>query len=98
MNLKEIRVNAGLTQQQVADALHCSAVVYSRYETGARQPSIESLIRLAEFFGVSVDLLVGKKETAPGLSPYESSLLTAAREADDRARQDALHILLAHKQ
>lgn len=98
MNLREIRIKKGYTQKNVADFLHCSAVVYSRYETGDRQPSIEILMKLSEFFGVTIDYLVGKEEIAfPGLSPYELSLVTASRNADERARQDALTLLTAHK-
>jgi transcriptional regulator with XRE-family HTH domain len=46
MNLKDIRVRKNLTQQAVAEYIGCSSVVYSRYERGTRQPSIETLLRL----------------------------------------------------
>ena len=54
MNIKEIRVRKNLTQLQVANALGVSSVVYSRYETGNRQPSVDALIRLADLFGLSL--------------------------------------------
>ena len=44
MNIKDIRTRKGLAQAEVASALGVSAVVYSRYETGSRQPSIDILI------------------------------------------------------
>ena len=53
MNIKDIRTRKGLTQAEVASALGVSSVVYSRYETGSRQPSIDILIQLADFFGVN---------------------------------------------
>ena len=97
MKLREIRKNRGLTQQMVADHLGCSTVVYSRYETGARQPSIEVILMLADYFGVTVDYLLGRNELeATALSPYEQELIHAARTADDRAREDALHLLQRH--
>ena len=97
MNLKDIRTKRNLTQQQVADDIGCSAVVYSRYENGSRQPSIETLLRLADLFGVTVDYLLGRQNVENStLSKYEIELVTAARNADDRAREDALQMLVSH--
>lgn len=97
MKLKELRTKRNLTQQQVADHIGCSAVVYSRYENGVRQPSIEVLLRLADLFGVSVDALLGRpEERNDTLTDYEMDLLTAARNADDRVREDALQMLISH--
>lgn len=48
MNIKDIRTSKNLTQAEVATALGVSSVVYSRYETGSRQPSIEVLIQMAD--------------------------------------------------
>lgn len=59
MNLKRLRIQMGLSQKAVADGVGCSPTVYSRYETGERQPSIEMLISLSKFFGVSVDCIIG---------------------------------------
>ena len=97
MNIKEIRVRKNLTQLQVANALGVSSVVYSRYETGHRQPSVDALIRLADLFGVTVDYLLGRQEVEDStLSEYEIQLLVASRNADERAKEDALNMLLAH--
>lgn len=97
MNLKELRTKRSLTQQQVADAIGCSVMVYSRYERETRQPSIDVLIRLSDLFGVTIDYLVGKEQVEDGtLSSYERALVVAARNADDRAREDALHLLESH--
>ena len=97
MNLKDIRTKRNLTQQQVADHINCSAVVYCRYETGARQPSIETLLRLADLFGVTVDYLLGRQKIEGNtLSKYEIDLVTASRNADERAREDALQVLISH--
>lgn len=97
MNIKDIRTRKGLTQAEVASALGVSSVVYSRYETGSRQPSIDILIQLADIFGVTVDYLLGRQDIEDStLSEYELSLLIASRKADERAKQDALNMLLAH--
>ncbi len=97
MKLKEVRSAKGLTQKAVADYLGCSTVVYSRYETGDREPSIETLIKIADCFETTVDYLVGRNGTETQvLSSYETELLNAARNADERARQDALSMLETH--
>ncbi len=97
LNIKDIRLRKGLTQSDVAAALGVSSVVYSRYETGKRQPSIDMLIQMADIFGVTVDFLLGRQEIEDStLSDYELQLLIASRKADERAKQDALNMLLAH--
>ena len=97
MNIKDIRLRKGLTQADVAAALGVSSVVYSRYETGKRQPSIDMLIQMADIFGVTVDFLLGRQDIEDSiLSDYELQLLIASRKADERAKQDALNMLLAH--
>lgn len=97
MNIKDIRVRKNLTQAQVAAALGVSSVVYSRYETGTRQPSVDIIIQLAEIFGVTVDYLLGRQDVENStLSEYEIQLLIAARKADERAKEDALNMLTAH--
>ena len=97
MNLKEIRVAKGLTQKTVANYVGCSSVVYSRYETGDREPSIGMLIKIADCFEVALDDIIGRaKPDASGLTAHEKALLTAARNADERTQQDALNMLAAH--
>lgn len=97
LKLKEIRTIKGYSQQEVADHLGSTAVSYSRYESGNRSPSLEMLIKLADYFDVTIDYLLGRNTGVPqALSNYESSLVEAARKADDRAKEDAINILLAH--
>ena len=98
MKLKDIRLEKGLTQRQIADYIGCAPSVYSRYETGDREPSIDTLIQLSRCLGVTIDRIVGNDAPADeGLTSYEVALVNAARNADDRAREDALNMLLSHK-
>lgn len=99
MKLKELRLQKGFTQRQIADYIGCLPSVYSRYENGDREPSIEVLIMLSRFLGVSIDCLVENDvaDTSDELSAYEVALINASRESDDRAREDALNMLLNHK-
>ena len=86
-----------MTQRAVADYIGCSSVVYSRYERGTRQPSIEMLLKLADLFGVTVDFLLGRQALEDStLSGYEKKLVLASRNADERAKDDALQMLLSH--
>ena len=58
--IEDLRVDHDLTQQQVADILGIQREVYRRYEKGSRTIPIEFLIQLADYYGVSVDYLVGR--------------------------------------
>jgi len=98
MELRKIRTLKGLTQQAVAEGIQCSTTVYARYERGEREPSIDMLLKLSAFFDVTVDYLLGNCETTmSSFTKYETDLVMASREADDRAREDALNLLLSHQ-
>ncbi len=58
-SLKLIRKQRNKTQKDVADFLKMSEAGYSGYETGRTEPNIETLIKLADFFGCSIDYLLG---------------------------------------
>lgn len=53
--IKNARKAAGLTQQQVADAIDTSKQYYASYEQGTRQPRLDNLKRIAEACGVELD-------------------------------------------
>ena len=59
VKLRELREQKGVTQKEVADAIGCTATVYSRYERGEREPDISTLCSLADYFKVSTDALIG---------------------------------------
>lgn len=58
--LKELREYHVMTQAEVAARLNISSAAIGNYERGAREPGIEELILLADFFHVSLDYLVGR--------------------------------------
>lgn len=62
-NIKEIRMQHGMTQAQVARELNISRQAYYNYETGKREADYETLLRLGELFGCSVEELIMKKAT-----------------------------------
>ncbi|MCM1438868.1 MAG: helix-turn-helix domain-containing protein [Roseburia sp.] len=57
--LKELRLENGMTQQYLAGLLNIKQQSYIRYEYGTGEPSLETLIRLTEIFGVTSDYLLG---------------------------------------
>ena len=58
--IKKVRLENGLTQQQVAQALGLNSVTYLRYEKGQRQIPLELLPKLADLFDVTLDYLFGR--------------------------------------
>lgn len=74
--LKDIRKKRNVSQQIVADYLGISRQAYSNYETGAREPDFETLLKLGEYFEVTVDdILTGEKPANdPDLAEYLTDL------------------------
>ncbi len=59
MRIKDLREDADLTQQKIAEYLNIKQNTYCQYEKGQRQIPIDLLIKLAEYYGVSVDYILG---------------------------------------
>ena len=62
MRLKEIRKSKGISQLKLAIDLNTSQNTISRYETGEREPGINELIKLADYFNVSIDYLLERTD------------------------------------
>lgn len=60
--LEELRVDHDLTQQNVAELLGCQREVYRRYEKGVRDIPIDFLIKLADYYKVSVDYILEREK------------------------------------
>lgn len=59
--LKKAREDTGFTQREVAKQLNLKQATLASYEIGRTQPDVETLGKLADFYGVSVDWLFGTK-------------------------------------
>ncbi|MBE6957511.1 MAG: helix-turn-helix transcriptional regulator [Ruminococcaceae bacterium] len=57
--IRDLREDADRTQQQIADILGTSQTMYARYERGASELPIRHLIRLARYYNVSADYILG---------------------------------------
>lgn len=58
--LRDLREDMDMNQTQIAALLHTSQTVYSRYERGFQTIPVEHLMILADFYGVSVDYILGR--------------------------------------
>ena len=60
--LRDLREDSDLSQQRIADVLNVHQTTYSSYELGKLDIPLESLGQLADFYGVSVDFLLGRTD------------------------------------
>lgn len=58
--LIELRKNKKMTQKEVAEKINTTQRAYAFYEKGDREPSIDTLIKLADLYNVPIDILVGR--------------------------------------
>ena len=61
-NLKLLRKQKNLTQQQLSNSLGVDRTTVMKWETGHYETNFEMLIKIADFFDVSVDYLIGRKD------------------------------------
>lgn len=87
-NLKSLREKASVSQKILADAIGVSQQSINKYENHNTEPDIEVLIRIADYFDVSIDYLVGRSDSFhtiyagtinTSLTAEEMKVLTAYR-------------------
>lgn len=61
-NIKQLRTDKGITQEQLAEAMNVSCAAVSKWERGETYPDITMLQPLAYYFGVTLDVLMGYDE------------------------------------
>ncbi|MBQ5328979.1 MAG: helix-turn-helix transcriptional regulator [Oscillospiraceae bacterium] len=59
--LKKLRKQNRITQRNLAEALHISQTSVSKYERGESEPDLEMVIKMADFFGVTIDEFIRGK-------------------------------------
>lgn len=79
VRLKQLRKAKKLTQKELGEIFGFSDSIITMYEKGAREPSAETLINLAEYFGVSMDYLVGRTDN-PKMQIIQTSFLDNEKE------------------
>ena len=60
--LEELRIEKGVSQTQVAKDIGISKSAYNYYENGIKEPTASVLIKLADYFNVCIDYLVGRQD------------------------------------
>ena len=105
MRLKQLRLNRGLYQKQISEMLGVDRTTYGKYETEDSEPPIDTLIRLADFYGVSLDFLVGRIDSPEyskvevtfdeekSLSPDERNMITDFRQINEHGKEYVLQSL-----
>lgn len=83
--LKDLRLEANLTQKELANKLKIGQSTIVGYEKGEREATLTNLSRYAEFFGVSLDYLAGLEDdfgarTATNVAPMGDSMTADERE------------------
>lgn len=103
MKLKELRKSKGISQGQVAQALGISIRAYQNYEYGQREPNIEMIFKLADFYGVTTDYLLGRETGEPetidklvgefNMTALEKKILEGYLDLPDNMRGDLMEFL-----
>lgn len=83
MKIKELRIKTGITQKETAKRLQLENVTYNGYENGKREPDIETLKKIANYFNVSLDYLCENEKA----NVLEFGTLTSSQ-------QQAINLLL----
>lgn len=86
--LKELRTARKLTQTRLAELLEVSPRVYSRWETGDVTPHFDTIVRLADTLGVSLDELAGRKDISSETIIKNPELNRLYRKVDQLSDED----------
>lgn len=90
--LKQLRIEKNLLQKDLAHMLDISTSAYGFYEQGKRQPDLDTLCKLANFFDVTIDYLLGRSAiySAPteiaDISDDETQLLVRYRKMHEKQK------------
>lgn len=60
LRIRDLREDRDLTQKQIAEYLLCDQSLYSKYERGERDVPLNIIIKLADYYNVNIDYLVGR--------------------------------------
>lgn len=97
-NLRKLRISKGISQQQLAEVIGTSQQSINKYENHNVEPDISTLSKLADYFDVTIDYLVGhiscdKVEEQIDLSDEESIIIENYRELSKEEQQSIRMIL-----
>ena len=90
LRIKELRIEAEKTQEEMAKILGISRQVYGNYENDINQPSLDMLSNIADYFHCSVDYLIGRSDDFGVINVYHQTDNVAALSADEQRLIDVL--------
>lgn len=102
IRLKQLRENAGMLQKEISSELGIERSLYGKYENWRSEPPYDVLIRIADYFNVTLDYLLGRtdeKRTASAeagawvLTADEAEMLSLFRELNDMGRDNMLTMM-----
>ncbi len=93
--LRNLRSKYGYSQAALAEGLSISRMAYTQYESGHRQPTLDTVIQLAQLYHVSTDFLLGMSDLSrlPQLSPQESYLISQLDRLAEERRAHVFQVL-----
>lgn len=91
--LVELRKKHNFKQADIAGALNVSQQVISNIERGVTMPDLEQLKTLADFYKMSLDLLVGRDFTGDDTDGVESQIIKYVKQMDDEGKELSLGLL-----
>lgn len=100
LRLKELRIQHKKTQKELAAFLGIDRTTYTKYETGASEPALETLGRLSQYYHVDIDYLIGlsdsPKKEAPTLEQVDAEELQLLKELVDQLTPEQQQELLRY--
>lgn len=87
LTLRELRDKKGVSQDIVSEACGMTRVTLARYETGARIPKAENIARLAAYYGVTSDYILGRDQEETDQAAITTALLTREERMLEMFRQ-----------
>lgn len=92
--LKELRTTRNLTQTRLAELLNVKPRVYSRWETGDAVPHFDTIVRLADILGVTLDEMAGRTDALTQATIRNPELNRLYRKVDQLSDEDQKALLV----
>ena len=87
--IKGLRIEKKMTQQELGNIVGLTSTGISYWETGKAVPNLETLVKLSNFFGISVDYLTGKND----IDNKEMILFRKAERVNDKDKEKLYNII-----
>ena len=86
--LRMLRDKIGLSQKDLTDRLNINRSTYARYETSSTQPDFDTLNKLADFFGVTTDYILGRTNHKKTSQDYKIETIAAHHDGDEWTEEE----------